>query len=272
MIYAWIARGMPFEGYTAYCLRDRVIVGRLALRLVTTGWLPRLITANRLGGAHMMVNLDERHIAGNPDTPIEVIRRLCKADSPAVRERVASNPTTPPDMLAILAADSEAYVRVAVAENSSLPHATAVLLCDDAHPDVRLNLAGNIKISEELIRRLTQDDNPYVADAATKTLDIIAFEALLKAENFQHESGELARLGDLLVASAWLAEDLLSQSLKESSSQHIPLGQLLLRCGLVPPHVIATALKLQSSIRRGQISITAAIERLAEQRLRMNAA
>ena len=217
-----------------------------------------------------MVNLDARLIAGNPETPIEVIRQLYTADSPAVRERVAANPTTPPDILAILAGDKEPYVRIALAENSRLPKATAEVLCDDANPDVRFNLAGNIRISADLLLRLSEDDNPYVADAATKALDIVAFEALLKAQHFQHQPGEVARLGELLVASSWLNQELLAESLKSSCEQHLPLGQLLLRWGFVPPSVLVNALKLQSSIRRGQMSLSEAIERLIEQRRRMH--
>ncbi len=150
--------------------------------------------------------------------------------------------------------------------------AIAEILCADPHPDVRFNLAENVKVAIELMQRLAEDDNPYVANAAHKTLDVLYFESMLSEQHFERQGGELARLGDLLVASAWLAEDLMITCVKQASSQCVPLGQVLLRTGLVIPEVLVNALKLQSSVRRGQISLSDAISRLADQKARFTAA
>lgn len=217
-----------------------------------------------------MVRLNDYMIAGNADTPVEVIRDLSAVSVPVIRERLASNPNTPVDILEKLASDDEPLVRAAVAENAALPRNIAERLANDLHPDVRFSLAENVKVPPSLIRQLTIDENPYVANAASKTLDIILFELMLTEQNFEHEPGELARLGDLLVASSWLEEELMFASLKQALSQRIPLGQLLLRSGLIPTMVLLTALKLQSNVRRGQVALADAITHLAE--LRQSAA
>jgi hypothetical protein len=214
-----------------------------------------------------MVRLNDYMIAGNTDTPLEVIMDLSLVGVVVIRERLAANCNTPADILEKLASDGEAIVRAAVAENSSLPRSVAERLSMDEHPDVRFSLSENIKTPMDLLRRLMEDDNPYVANAASKTMDILYFESMLTEQKFECEPGEVARLGELLVTSSWLDEDMMLSCVRQATSQRVPLGQVLLRTGLVPQMIVLNALKMQSSVRRGQISVSDAVQRLAEQKL-----
>ena len=214
-----------------------------------------------------MVKLNDYMIAGSADTPIEVVRDLSILGLTVIRERLAANPNTPLEILEKLALDADPLVRSAVAENAMLSRKIAEQLFRDEHPDVRFSLAENLKTPPELIRRLTEDENPYIANVASKTLDILYFESMLTEEKFETEAGETARLGELLVASSWLGEDIVLGCVRQATSQHIPLGQVLLRTGLVVPTVLLLALKLQSKIRRGQVSLSDAIQQLRDHRL-----
>ncbi|PWU02378.1 MAG: hypothetical protein C5B53_01765 [Candidatus Melainabacteria bacterium] len=214
-----------------------------------------------------MVKLNDYMIAGSADTPIEVVRDLSILGLTVIRERLAANPNTPLEILEKLALDADPLVRSAVAENAMLSRKIAEQLFRDEHPDVRFSLAENLKTPQDLIGRLTEDENPYIANVASKTLDILYFESMLTEEKFEVETGETARLGELLVASLWLGEDITLGCVRQATSQHVPLGQVLLRTGLVAPTVLLLALKLQSQIRRGQVSLSDAIQQLKDHRL-----
>ena len=219
-----------------------------------------------------MVRLNDYMIAGSADTPIEVVRDLSILGVTVIRERLAANPNTPPEIIERLAVDKEPLVRAAVAENPALTGDIAAKLCQDEHPDVRFSLAENLMTPVDLLRQLMEDDNPYVANAASKTMDIIYFESMLSEQKFEIEVGETARLGELLVSSSWLGEDIVLVCVRQATSQNVPLGQVLLRSGLVTPAVLLLALKLQSKVRRGQISLFNAIELFKQGRTGFTAA
>ncbi len=69
----------------------------------------------------MMVKLDDYLIAGNPDTPVEVMRKLCMAANSNICERLAANPNTPTDIMEKLAVNEDPFVRASLAENVALP-------------------------------------------------------------------------------------------------------------------------------------------------------
>jgi hypothetical protein len=214
-----------------------------------------------------MVKLNDYMIAGSADTPIEVVRDLSILGLTVIRERLAANPNTPLEILEKLALDADPVVRSAVAENPTISRKIAEQLFRDEHPDVRFSLAENLKTPLDLIGRLTEDENPYIGNAAVKTLDILYFECMLTEQKFEIEAGETARLGELLVASSWLGEDIMLGCVKQASNHRVPLGQVLLRTGLVVPTVLLLALKLQSKIRRGQVSLSDAVQQLKDHRL-----
>ena len=115
-----------------------------------------------------------RVVAGNPNTPKQVLARLSTDTMPNIRRRVAENPKTPVDVLMILAHDDQADVRLGVAENPNTPSEVLSILALDEDVDVRFGVAENPHMPEEILVRLSEDDNPYIRCRALKTLQILA--------------------------------------------------------------------------------------------------
>lgn len=115
-----------------------------------------------------------RVVAGNPNTPKQVLSRLSDDDISAIRRGVAENPKTPVDILRKLANDKCPEVRLAVAENPQTPQDTLSMLSEDTHVDVRFGVAENPHMPEDILLQLAQDDNPYVRCRALKTLQMLA--------------------------------------------------------------------------------------------------
>jgi hypothetical protein len=117
-----------------------------------------------------------RVVAGNPNTPKQVLARLAGDQLPGIRQRVAENPKTPVEVLVSLAADEHPDVRLAVAENSNTPPEVLATLATDCDLDVRYGVAENPHMPEEILLRLSDDENPYVRCRALKTLQMMSPE------------------------------------------------------------------------------------------------
>ena len=115
-----------------------------------------------------------RVVAGNPNTPKQVLTRLAEDTNEAIRRAVAENPKTPVEMLKQLAFDNHPEVRLAVAENSHTPKETLSLLANDENADVRYGVAENPHMPEHILLSLARDENPYVRCRALKTLQMLA--------------------------------------------------------------------------------------------------
>jgi HEAT repeat protein len=113
-------------------------------------------------------------VAGNPNTPRQVLARLADDPSAYIRKAVAINPKTPPDVLKRLASDQNSEVRLAVAENPHIPADILEMLVADLDVDVRFGVAENPHIHEDVLFQLTNDDNPFVRHRAMKTLEMLA--------------------------------------------------------------------------------------------------
>ncbi len=113
-------------------------------------------------------------VAGNPNTPREVLAKLSTDVLETVRRRVAENPRTPAGVLAQLAHDPSVDVRLSVAENPTTPPEVLEELYADDDVDVRYGVAENPHIPAEYLQRLAEDENPYVACRARKTLAMIS--------------------------------------------------------------------------------------------------
>jgi len=135
-------------------------------------------TGNHLRGNSMETDSEimqvRRVVAGNPNTPKQVLARLGADTSEAIRRAVAENPKTPVDMLKQLAFDNHPEVRLAVAENSQTPRETLSLLANDENGDVRYGVAENPHMPEHILVSLARDENPYVRCRALKTLQMLA--------------------------------------------------------------------------------------------------
>src|SRR5215470_14643820 len=109
-------------------------------------------------------------VAGNPNTPKEVLAKLANDTLENIRRRVAENPRTPITALVQMARDPSVEVRLSVAENANTPAEVLEQLAQDDDLDVRYGVAENPHIPAEILIRLAEDDNPYVACRAQKTL------------------------------------------------------------------------------------------------------
>ena len=115
-----------------------------------------------------------RVVAGNPNTPKQVLEKLAADSFSAIRRRVAENPGTPAKLLMKLATDTNSDVRLGVAENPHTPPETLTLLSKDEDSDVRYGVAENPHMPEEILIQLTEDENPYVRCRALKTLQMLS--------------------------------------------------------------------------------------------------
>ncbi|HEY9772857.1 MAG TPA: HEAT repeat domain-containing protein [Planktothrix sp.] len=114
-----------------------------------------------------------RVVAGNPNTPKQVLARLATDESHEIRRIVSENPKTGVDVLHKLAYDTHTDVRLAVAENRNTPSETLAILSKDDHVDVRYGVAENPHMPEQILFELCQDDNPYVRCRALKTMQAL---------------------------------------------------------------------------------------------------
>lgn len=123
-----------------------------------------------------------RVVAGNPNTPRQVLTRLAEDSMPSIRQRIAENPRTPEEILVSLSKDEHSDVRLAVAENPNTPPSVLALLAEDLDCDVRYGVAENPHMPEEILLRLSEDDNPYVRCRALKTLQMLSPEAQVRLQ------------------------------------------------------------------------------------------
>lgn len=200
--------------------------------------------------------------AGNPETPVEELRALQKDGNASVRRRLAENPQTPEDILLLLACDPDPEVRCAIAEHSLIPRAVLEKLAHDEDVQVRYVVSGQYTLPVDLLEMLANtDENPYVRDHARRTLEGIYLEEALREAGFVHRSGEGEKLGALLVAAEFLAEEHLQELLRISRERSVPLGRALVESRSVSRSVIVAALKSQDAVREGTIDHEEAVWR-----------
>ncbi len=117
-----------------------------------------------------------RVVAGNPNTPGQVLGRLSEDSNPLIRQRIAENPNSPIDVLRKLAGDVHSEVRLAVAENPSASTDILAKLAEDEDSDVRYGVAESPHMPEQILLLLAQDENPYVRCRAMKTVRMLSPE------------------------------------------------------------------------------------------------
>ena len=125
-------------------------------------------------------------------------------------------------------------------------------------------MACNPHLLLEVLRNFIQDHNPYVSDRAHKTIDSLALELDLEEQGFISLPGIHARLGELLVASGIIGEKEIEAAVTFARNTKIPLGRALVRSGRINRSTIVHALKQQTLVRLGQISLEKAIETISE--------
>ncbi len=85
-------------------------------------------------------------------------------------ELIAENPNTPQNILWFLVSHPNTKIRRAVLDNPTLPPDSHHILAKDIDPDIRYALAENHNVSVDLLTELSNDQNPYVANRAQRTL------------------------------------------------------------------------------------------------------
>jgi len=83
---------------------------------------------------------------------------------------IAEHADTSSYVLGVLASHADVDVRELVADHLSTLPETIKLLAKDTSVDLRYAIAENHNIDEDVLMMLTEDDNPFVAHRARKTL------------------------------------------------------------------------------------------------------
>lgn len=117
-------------------------------------------------------NIDDK-VSSSWQDQLEVLtkeRETCRLILLKLLVSIAENLRHTPEILSQLAEDEHVEVRIAVADNVHTSAETLKVLAGDACADVRYAIAENHNIPTVVLMELTQDDNPYVALRAEKTL------------------------------------------------------------------------------------------------------
>lgn len=211
----------------------------------------------------LMKVTNEYLLSGDLTADPDSLRLLYQSAPSEIRCRLAENPNCPQDILRLLVEDSDPEVRASLVHNPNVGREILERLCNDRDVDVRASIAEEPRLPFDLLSRMADDVNPYVKDIAESTLDGLSFERELSHEGYVHEVGSTARLGELLVQSQVLDGRTLEQLLELASSTGKPLGQLIVQEKMVNRSIVIRALKLQSMVRRGKISLSNAVEQLS---------
>jgi len=99
--------------------------------------------------------------------------------------RIASDPNTPDVVLRRLAEEGDSAVQALVAENSNTPVDSIWRLAREPNSDIRYSLAENHAIAIEVLNLLADDENPYVAQRANKTLKRVGTSVVYDAVDFR---------------------------------------------------------------------------------------
>ncbi|MBI1272384.1 hypothetical protein GC174_18315 [bacterium] len=203
--------------------------------------------------------------AGDPGQSADQLWKLYYLDCSRIRVRLAENPSIPDDMLKELIADAEGEVRAAVCRNPRADRLMLERLVMDDDINVRLELAHEPNLPRHLLECLMEDDNPYVRDIAEGTLDIVTLEDQLKEMSLVSEPAHIARVGKLFIDAELISEEDLELCLTMSQLQEIPIGQILIRQKHFTPDLVLYALRMQTLVRTGKLSLDDAVGKLKAQ-------
>ena len=116
-------------------------------------------------------------VAGNPNTPADVLTELSKDSDYIVRCLVAKNPNTPTGVLTELAKDSDCDVRRYAAGNPNTPVDVLTELAKDSYCDVRRYAAGNPNTPVDVLTELAKDSQWVVRISVARNPNMPGYEA-----------------------------------------------------------------------------------------------
>lgn len=114
----------------------------------------------------------------------QTLRELARDENPVIRARVAGNMNSPADLLETLAADSDKFVRLAVAKNEDAsPAALSKLAADEK--DIQIAVAKNVKTPPEALAILAEkgDESVQVEILDNEHLLPEAIDKLVSSKN-----------------------------------------------------------------------------------------
>ena len=148
---------------------------------------------NEILNSHSVVRIS---VAGNPNTPVDVLMELAKDSDCDVRKNAAGNPNIPADVLTELAKDSHSVVRKNAAGNPNTPVDVLMELAKDSNCDVRISVAGNPNIPADVLTELAKDSdcivrryaagNPNMPDCEAEELQFTVKDTYVSVQGTTH--------------------------------------------------------------------------------------
>jgi len=102
-----------------------------------------------------------------------------RKSTPSWGKELAEHQDTSSYTLGELAAHADIDVRTAVADQKHTLRATMMILAKDVSADLKYAIAENHNIHADVLNMLTEDDNPFVAHRARRTLERVRISALV---------------------------------------------------------------------------------------------
>lgn len=133
------------------------------------GWSDKVRYFGKISKSKVALAIAFR-LANAPTTSAEVLEILSHRDVVSVVEAVAANRSTAQDTMAWLLKHPDKKVRIGLIDNPNLPYSMQRRLVFDPDADVRYALAENHNVVRQVIEALLNDENPFVACRAQKTL------------------------------------------------------------------------------------------------------
>ena len=135
-------------------------------------------------------------VAMNENTPGNVLEGLSKDEDWSVRQAVAENENTPGNVLEYLAKDKHWKVHCAVAENKNTPVATLEILAKNEDENVRCTVAENENTPATVLEKLAKDNDPGVLISLIRNENtpVAVLESLAKDKNWEVRDQAIERL------------------------------------------------------------------------------
>ncbi|MCA9804965.1 MAG: hypothetical protein KC777_23510 [Cyanobacteria bacterium HKST-UBA02] len=111
-------------------------------------------------------------VAGNPNTPEKVLRKLAESGDSRIRRHVAENEAVTAGLLELLAWDSDPEVRVAAVSNRRCPRYLVEELLRTGDNQTLFLLAMEKWAPLDVLGALAESENPFISFQARETLSI----------------------------------------------------------------------------------------------------
>lgn len=202
-------------------------------------------------------------LAGMNNLSMSESIRLATMGDTKTRCKLASNPSCPQVIQLGLLCDKNIDVRCSLATNPNISRIALEELIQDPSLTVRFWLSGIMNLGPDLLLKLMNDENAYVAERARATYETVLLEQELRElEINTPDEFESPKLGELLVMADLLDEVTRDKLLQESKRKNVPLGQIIVTRRCLPRALVLESLRVQKWLRGGTCDLIYAIEHL----------